>query len=71
MSSPQKKRPDAAYVNYLTTSFKMGVTIGAGVFGGIQLDKLIGWKFPLCTILLSLLSVAMAIYVLVRDTGKK
>ncbi|MFN3342319.1 MAG: AtpZ/AtpI family protein [Flavobacteriales bacterium] len=71
MPLPPKKRPDAAYSNYLTTSFKMAIAIGIGVYGGIKLDGLIDWKFPLCTILLSLLGVALGIYILVRDTGNK
>lgn len=49
----------------------MAIAIGIGVYGGIKLDGLIDWKFPLCTILLSLLGVALGIYILVRDTGNK
>lgn len=71
MSSAPKKQPNAAYSNYLTTSFKMAIAIGLGVFGGLKLDGLIGWKFPLFTILLSLAGVALSIYILVRDTSKK
>lgn len=49
----------------------MAIAIGLGVYGGLQLDRLLAWKFPLTTILLSLLGVALAIYILVRDTSPK
>ncbi|MBX7094345.1 MAG: AtpZ/AtpI family protein [Flavobacteriales bacterium] len=49
----------------------MAIAIGLGVYGGLYLDGLIGWKFPLLTILLSLCGVAMGIYILFRDTNTK
>lgn len=70
MPSQPKRRPEAAYSHYLVMSFKMGLVIAAGVFGGRYLDSLTGLSFPLMTILLSLLGVVMAIVVLVRDTSR-
>jgi len=50
----------------------MAVIIGLGVFGGVQLDKWINISFPLCTVILSLASVVLAIYYVVKDLiGKK
>jgi hypothetical protein len=46
---------------------QMAVIIGLGAYGGIKLDELIGIKFPVFTILLSLLSVALAIYISIKD----
>jgi hypothetical protein len=37
------------------------------VWGGVKLDKLIGWKTPVFTIVLSLLGVFAAIYTAVKD----
>lgn len=62
-SNQQKKQPD-----YLVRSFQMAITIGLGVYGGYRIDKLTGIKFPIFTVILSLLSVALAIYILVRDS---
>ncbi len=43
----------------------------AGVFGGIKLDEWLGWKFPLFTILLSILGIFAAIYFAIKDFLKK
>jgi F0F1-type ATP synthase assembly protein I len=43
----------------------------AGVFGGIKLDEWLQWKFPLFTILLSILGVFAAIYFAIKDFLKK
>jgi F0F1-type ATP synthase assembly protein I len=43
----------------------------AGVFGGIKLDEWLEWKFPLFTILLSILGIFVAIYFAIKDFLKK
>jgi hypothetical protein len=45
--------------------------IAAGVFGGYKLDMLAGNKFPVFLILLSFFSVALSIYVAIKDFLKK
>lgn len=50
---------------------QMLVIIGLGVFGGYYLDKYFGLKIPIFTLVLSLLSVAAAIYLSVKDFLKK
>nr|MBP9790430.1 AtpZ/AtpI family protein [Bacteroidia bacterium] len=47
------------------------VIIGLGVFGGVKLDEYLGWKIPIATLVLSLLSVAVAIYLSIKDFLKK
>jgi uncharacterized membrane protein YfcA len=47
---------------------KMAVIILAGVWFGRWLDE--GRSFPVFTLVFSLLSVAMAIYVVIKDTSK-
>jgi hypothetical protein len=72
-NSPKKKQPDArnAYMKYATMGTQMMIIIGLGVFGGYSLDKHFGWKVPVFTLVLSLLSVAVAIYLSVKDFIKK
>lgn len=52
----------------------MLVIILAGVFGGIKLDQWLELTTPVFTIILSILSVVLAMYYVTRDllrTGKK
>jgi hypothetical protein len=48
----------------------MAVIIFAGVFGGFKLDKLVNIKFPIFTVLFSLISVGLAIYFAIKDLLK-
>jgi membrane protein DedA with SNARE-associated domain len=50
---------------------QMIVVILAGVFGGRWIDKSIAWTVPIFTLLLSQLSVAFAIYLVVKDLNQK
>jgi hypothetical protein len=65
------KKPPNHYFKYATMGTQMLVTIGLGVFLGIKLDRWLGLKFPVFTVVLSLLSVVIAIYLSVRDLLKK
>ncbi len=51
-------------------ALKMGVVIFAGVMGGQKLDEKLGTKSPWFTIVLSLIGVAVAIYIVISDTNK-
>jgi hypothetical protein len=52
--------------------FQMAAIILAGTFGGIKLDKIVKWEFPVFTVSLSFLSVILAIYFMLKDLiGKK
>ena len=72
-NSQKKNQPDDrnAYMKYATMGTQMIIIIGLGVFGGYSLDKHFGWKVPVFTLVLSLLSVAIAIYLSVKDFIKK
>jgi len=48
----------------------MMVIIAGGTYGGFRLDKCLGWKFPVFTVVLSLLSVCAAIWYAVKDLLK-
>ncbi len=67
----QKKKLLEGYARYTTIAFQMLVIILAGVFGGVQLDKVVNWKMPVFTLVLSFLSVILAIYYVTRDLLKK
>jgi hypothetical protein len=71
MTSDKKQLPDKDQINnyakYSALAFQMAVIIGLGTFGGYKLDQLLGLNFKIFTIVLSLLSVVMAIYFAVKD----
>jgi len=48
----------------------MAVVITAGVFGGKYADEYFGFSFPVLTVILSLLSVVVAIYIVIKDLLK-
>jgi hypothetical protein len=45
----------------------MLIIILVGVFGGVKLDQLVDLRFPVFTVLLSIISVSLAIYSAVKD----
>lgn len=64
------KRSPNDFYRYSGMAIKMGVVIFAGVYGGQKLDSTMENNTPWMTILLSLLSVAIAIYIVISDTRK-
>ena len=71
-NSPKKKplTPNS-YMRYATMGTQMLVIMALGAFGGYALDKWLALKFPVFTILLSLLSIAAALYLSIKDFLKK
>ncbi len=67
----KSKKSFDSYVKYSSIAIQMGVIIALGIIGGTYLDKWLSWKFPVCTVVLSLLSVAASIYVAIKDLLKK
>ena len=70
----QKKKIKANYnsfLKYSNLSMQMGIIVLAGAFGGVKIDKWIGNKIPVFTLLLSLIAVCLAIYIAVKDFLKK
>ncbi len=59
------------YVKYSNIAIQMMLIIVLGTFGGFKLDEYLNWGFPLFVILFSLLSVAIAIYIGIKDVIKK
>lgn len=64
-SKKQKNLND--YARYSGIVFQMAIIILAGTFGGIKLDSKFRLETPIFTIVLSLLSVGLAIYIVIKD----
>jgi Putative F0F1-ATPase subunit Ca2+/Mg2+ transporter len=47
----------------------MGAIIGLGVWGGIQLDRYFELVTPVFTLVLSLLSVFVALYIIIKGVS--
>lgn len=59
-----------SYAKYSSLAFQMLAIILIGVFGGMQLDKVVPMKFPLFTVLLTSLAVIFSIYFAIKDLIK-
>ena len=58
------------YARYSSMAFQMLAIILLGVFAGFKLDQWLNTK-PILTVILSIISVALAIYFVTRDLLKK
>lgn len=67
----EKRPPLESYARYSSLAFQMFAIIGLGIFGGVKLDEWANIGFPVFTVLLSIISVAAAIYTAVKDLLKK
>lgn len=66
----EKKKSLKNYAKYTSIAFQMLTIILLGVFGGIKLDEWLNLKFPAFTLILTLLSVILAIYYVIKDLLK-
>jgi ATP synthase protein I len=64
---PKKAKSLRDYARYSNLGFQMVVIMLVGVFGGIKLDNWLETGFPVFTIVLSFLSVVIAIYIGIKD----
>ncbi len=71
MSSEQnntsKKKQLNSYAKYASMGFQMGAIMFIGTYGGYKLDKYLGNTIPVCTVVLALLSVVIALYTTLKD----
>lgn len=67
---PVAKRKKAAnpYMRLSGIGFQMAGIIGIGAYAGWWTDQRTGWKFPILTLLGSLGGVAIAMYILFKET---
>ena len=65
----RKKKNDQLnnYIKYSSIGFQMMVIIAGGVWGGVKLDELANTSFPVFTLILSIVSVALGIYLAIKD----
>ncbi|MDD2306396.1 MAG: AtpZ/AtpI family protein [Prolixibacteraceae bacterium] len=61
---PKKKLDD--FIRYSSLAFEMIVIMGVGTWSGTLIDQWIGFKFPVFTLVLMILSVIGAVYHVVR-----
>jgi len=67
-TDPRKNLND--YARYSGMAIQMLVIILAGVFGGFKLDQWLHTK-PVLTVVLSMVSVALSIYIVTKDLLRK
>lgn len=66
-----KKNRLTDYAKYSSLAFQMMFIIIIGTLGGLKLDQYLSLKFPIFTLVLSLLSVFGALYIALKDFIKK
>lgn len=59
------------YARYSNMAFQMIAILLIGVFGGIKLDHWLKLKFPVFTVVFSVLATGLAIYYVIKDLLKK
>jgi hypothetical protein len=67
----EKRPPLESYARYSSLAFQMFAIIGIGIYGGVKLDEWLKMGFPVFTVLLSIISVAAAIYTAIKDLIRK
>lgn len=66
--NPEKTTKDLSdYAKYSSLAFQMIVIILVGVFGGMKLDKWLDTRFPVFTVVLSVVTVMFALYYSLKD----
>lgn len=67
MKDKEPQKPLNSYAKYSSLAIQMGVIIGAGCYGGYKLDEYFKNSTPVYTIILSLISIAIAMYLILKD----
>jgi F0F1-type ATP synthase assembly protein I len=69
-NKPNQSNSASSYARYSGLAFQMLLAIGLGVWGGIKLDQWLDLKFPVFTVVLSLLGVVASLLQLIRGLPK-
>jgi F0F1-type ATP synthase assembly protein I len=69
LPKPEKKqqKPLNAYAKYSALGMQMAIIIGGGCYGGFKLDEHYKNTTPIFTIILSLVSIGLAMYIVLKD----
>lgn len=69
LNKPKKEneKPFSAYAKYSGLGLQMAIIIGGGCYGGFKLDEHFKNKTPIFTIVISLVSIALAMYIVLKD----
>ncbi|MCF8303836.1 MAG: AtpZ/AtpI family protein [Bacteroidales bacterium] len=68
MKDPERRKKLLEnYAKYSSLAIQMLAMILIGVYGGFKLDEWINTGFPVFTVLLSIVSVAGAVYYAIKD----
>ena len=73
MSAKKEKQPSKplnAYAKYSSLGIQMAIIIGGGCYGGYKLDEYYKNTNSVFTIIFSLLSIGLAMYVVIKDVIK-
>jgi len=62
-----KKEQLKTYAKYSALSFQMLIIILIGAFGGLKIDRWLGFQFPIFTLVLTVASVVFAVYYAIKD----
>ena len=63
-----KKSLPSALIKYSGMSTKIALAILAGVYGGKYLDERWNLETPVFTLVLSMLGLALALYIIIKET---
>ena len=66
----KKSKPLNNYVKFSGMAIQMGLTIALGALGGAKLDEKLNTESKIFTIVLSLLSIGVAMYLVIREVIK-
>ena len=64
---PKKKRQLDTYAKYSGIAFQRIAVICLGSYGGVKLDELYPDLYPMFTLICSLASVAIAMYIVIKQ----
>lgn len=70
-SFKNRLRNSREFIKYSNIAFRMIIIILAGVFAGIKLDEYFQLNTSVFTLIFSLVSVVMAMYVIIREITPK
>ncbi|MGB5820138.1 MAG: AtpZ/AtpI family protein [Saonia sp.] len=66
---PRKKNQLNSYAKFSGIAIQMIVIIGLGSYGGVQLDEIYPNKYHMFTLICSLGSVAIAMYMVIKQVS--